>query len=115
MIPTYRKFEWQVANKIHDVYEGIIQFRPSGIRIKQPTESPTLVAMVQVPILGKFKRRLTVNEARKLQSFPENYDFSGETKFNAYKQLGNAVNVEVIYQVFKKFIDFLDENLEGNK
>lgn len=115
MIPTYRKFEWQVANKIHDVYEGIIQFRPSGIRVKQPTESPTLVAMVQVPIIGKYKRRLTVNEARKLQSFPKNYDFSGETKFNAYKQLGNAVNVEVIYQVFKKFIDFLDENLEGNK
>ena len=114
-IPTYRKFEWQVANKIHDVYEGIIQFRPSGIRVKQPTESPTLVAMVHVPIIGKYKRRITINEARKLQSFPEDYDFSCETKFNAYKQLGNAVNVDVIYNVFKKFIKFLDEKVEENK
>ena len=113
-IPTYRKFEWQVANKIHDVYEGIIQFRPSGIRVKQPTESPTLVAMVHVPIIGKYKRRITINEARKLQSFPENYDFSSESKFNAYKQLGNAVNVEVIYQVFKKFMAFLDEKVKEN-
>lgn len=113
-IPTYRKFEWQVADKIHDVYEGIIQFRPSGIRVKQPTESPTLVAMVHVPIIGRYKRRITINEARKLQSFPENYDFSSESKFNAYKQLGNAVNVEVIYQVFKKFMAFLDEKVKEN-
>lgn len=115
MIPTYRKFEWQVANKIHDVYDGIIQFRPSGIRVKQPTEAPTLVAMVHVPVIGKYKRRITISEARKLQSFPENYDFSGETKFNAYKQLGNAVNVEVIYQVFKKFMDFLEEKVKEDR
>ena len=114
-IPTYRKFEWQVANKIHDVYDGIIQFRPSGIRVKQPTESPTLVAMVHVPIIGKFKRRITINEARKLQSFPDNYDFSKESPFNAYKQLGNAVNVDVIYNVFKTFINFLDEKIKENK
>jgi len=111
-IPTYRKFEWQVANKITDVYDGIIQFRPSGIRVKQPTESPTLVAMVHVPIIGKYKRRITINEARKLQSFPKDYDFSKETKFNAYKQLGNAVNVEVIYQVFKRFMSFLEEKVK---
>ena len=114
-IPTYRKFEWQVANKIHDVYDGIIQFRPSGIRVKQPTESPTLVAMVHVPIIGKFKRRITINEAKKLQSFPNNYDFSKESPFNAYKQLGNAVNVDVIYNVFKAFIDFLDEKTKEDK
>ena len=61
------------------------------------------------------KRRITISEARKLQSFPENYDFSGETKFNAYKQLGNAVNVEVIYQVFKKFMDFLEEKVKEDR
>lgn len=100
-IPTYRKFERQVGNKINDIYDGIIQFRPSGIRVKQPTESPTLVAMVHVPIIGKYKRRITINEARKLQSFPDNYDFTVESEFDAYKQLGNAVNVDVIYNVFQ--------------
>ena len=110
-IPTYRKFERQVGNKINDIYDGIIQFRPSGIRVKQPTESPTLVAMVHVPIIGKYKRRITINEARKLQSFPDNYDFTIESEFDAYKQLGNAVNVDVIYNVFKVFIDFLENKL----
>lgn len=115
LIPTYRKFEWQVGNKIHNVYEGIIQFRPSGIRVKQPTESPTLVAMVHVPIIGKYKRRITINEARRLQSFPDNYDFSNETDFNAYKQLGNAVNVDVIYNVFKIFMEFLEDRVKESE
>ena len=111
-LPTHRKFERQVNNKIQDIYEGIIQFRPSGIRVKQPTESPTLVAMVHTPIIGKYKRRITINEARKLQSFPDDYDFTNEPRMQAYKQLGNAVNVEVIYQVFKGFIKYLEENIE---
>ena len=116
-IPTYRKFEWQVGNKLKSVYEGIIQFRPSGIRVKLPTESPTLVAMVHRPIIGKYKRYLTVKETAALQSFPKNYNFSGETEMQAYKQLGNAVNVEVIYQVFKAFVSYLEDNISngGNK
>ena len=110
---TEQKFEWQVGNSIDTVWEGIIQFRPSGVRVKQPTESPTLVAMVHVPIIGKYKRYITVAEAAKLQSFPLSYNLSLENDFNAYKQLGNAVNVEVIYQVFKKFVNYIDEKTEG--
>ncbi len=110
-VPTYRKFEWQVGNKLKSVYEGIIQFRPSGIRVKLPTESPTLVAMVHRPIIGKYKRYLTIKETAALQSFPENYNFSGEAEFQAYKQLGNAVNVEVIYQSFKQFVNYLENNI----
>ena len=107
-IPTHRKFEWQAGEKIKSVYDGIIQFRPSGVRVKQPTESPTLVALVQIPILGKYKRRLTVKEAAQLQSFPDTYIFD-ERDFDAYMQLGNAVNVDVIYNTFKLFIEFLEE------
>lgn len=110
--PTNRKFEWQVDNQIHDIYEGIIQFRPSGIRVKQPTESPTLVAMVHVPIVGKYKRYITPKETAKLQSFPDNYKFDEESDFEAYKQLGNAVNVDVIYNIFKLFVDYLNEKLD---
>ena len=102
LTPTQRKFEWQAGEKIESVWDGIIQFRPSGVRVKRPTESPTLVAMVHVPIIGKYKRYLTIKEAAKLQSFPSGYNFNNESDFNAYKQLGNAVNVEVIYQVFKR-------------
>lgn len=108
---TEKKFEWQCGPKFKSVWDGIIQFRPSGIRVKQPTESPTLVAMVHVPIIGKYKRYLTIRETARLQSFPEDYDFSNESKFNAYKQLGNAVNVDVIYNVFKLFVNYIETEI----
>lgn len=108
---TEKKMEWQCGPDYKSVWEGIIQFRPSGVRVKQPTESPTLVAMVHNPIIGKYKRFMSIKEAARLQSFPETYDFRDESDFNAYKQLGNAVNVEVIYQVFKEFVNFLEKQL----
>lgn len=109
---TEKKFEWQCGSDYKSVWDGIIQFRTSGIRVKKPTVSPTLVAMVHVPIIGKYKRYITIKEAAALQSFPKDYSFNNESSFNAYKQLGNAVNVEVIYQVFKRFIDYLNEKIK---
>lgn len=104
---THRKFEWQVDNKISSIYEGIIQFRPSGIRVKQPTEFPALVAMVHVPIIGKHKRYLTPREMANLQSFPASFKIDSNIRL-AYKQFGNAVNVDVIYNIFKKFVDEIE-------
>lgn len=108
---THRKFEWQVDNKIDSVFDGIIQFRPSGVRVKQPTEFPALVAMVHVPIIGKYRRYLTPREAANLQSFPSNFKIDLNMRL-AYKQFGNAVNVDVIYNVFKIFIDMIEEKKE---
>lgn len=105
-IPTYRKFEWQCGTSIDTIWDGIIQMRPSGIRVKTPTCFPALVAMVHIPIIGKYKRRLTVREAARLQSFPESF-IPNENDKQAYKQFGNAVNVEVIRrcaeQLFEKY------------
>jgi len=113
-MPTYRKFEWQAGTDINSVFEGIVQFRPSGIRVKRPTSAPTLVAIKHIPIIGKEKRYLTPKEAQKLQSFPDDFD-SSQVGHDIYRLLGNAVNVEVIYQVFKQFIDYLDEKIGDNK
>ena len=104
---THRKFEWQVDNKIDSVFDGIIQFRTSGIRVKQPTEFPALVAMVHVPIVGKYRRYLTPRETANLQSFPRNFQID-ENIHLAYKQFGNAVNVDVIFSVFKKFVEYVE-------
>lgn len=112
---TEQKFEWQCGPNYKSLWDGIIQFRPSGIRVKQPTEFPTLVAMVHKPIIGKYKRYITIREAARLQSFPEDYDFSQESSFNAYKQLGNAVNVDVIYNTFKLFIEYIEKKVKEEK
>ncbi len=93
--PTNRKFEWQAGTSISSLWDGFIQFRPSGIRVKRPDYFPALVAMVQIPIIGKYRRKLTLREAARLQSFPESF-IPNESEHQAYKQFGNAVNVNCV-------------------
>lgn len=109
--PTNRKFEWQAGKDMDSVFEGIIQFRTSGVRVKRPTESPALVAMDHRPIIGSELRYITPIEALRLQSFPDNYLFQ-ENEKQIYKQLGNAVNVKVIQTAFETFIRYLEEKAE---
>lgn len=92
---TEQKFEWQCGKDCSSIWEGIIQFRPSGIRVKRPTIFPALVAMVHIPIIGPERRRLTPREAARLQSFPDSF-ICNPNDHQAYKQFGNAVNVNVI-------------------
>jgi len=93
--PTERKFEWQAGEQAHSVWECYIQLRPSGVRVKAPTSFPALVALVQIPIIGPNRRRLTPREAARLQSFPRDFR-PDENDHQAYKQLGNAVNVNCV-------------------
>lgn len=99
--PTHKKMEWQAGDSITSLWDGLIQFRPSGIRVKKPTCFPALVAMVQIPIIGKYQRRLTVREAARLQSFPDDF-IPNKNDQQAYKQFGNAVNVDVIKLIAEK-------------
>ncbi len=98
--PTHHKMEWQCGTRIDSLWDGVIQFRPSGVRVKTPDCFQSLVAMVQIPIIGKYRRKLTVEEAARLQSFPvddkEDPFLPDENRQQAYKQFGNSVNVEVV-------------------
>ena len=99
---TYRKFEWNCGSKYVDFRKCIIQIRQSGIRIKKTDKFPSLVAIVNTPIIWdeelKSFRRISVREAAKLQSFDRNFKFLGDKK-TIYKQLGNSVNVKIIKYV----------------
>lgn len=110
---TYRKFEWNAGNKISSIKEGIIQFRHSGVRIKKPDFFPTLVKMVHTPIVWDKKeqkyRYISIEEALSLQSFPA----SGADAFifpenssdaEAFKRIGNSINVEVISKILDYFL-----------
>jgi DNA (cytosine-5)-methyltransferase 1 len=101
--PSRRKFEWQ-AQDAEDLWSTVLHFRPSGIRAKKPTYVPALVAMTQTSVLASHKRRLSVREAARLQGFPDWFDFVDQPDSISYKQLGNAVNVGVIFNVLKALV-----------
>ena len=100
-----KKFEWQAGADYKTVWDTSIQLRQSGIRCKKTDYFPALVAIVQTPIIGKYKRRLTPREAARLQSFPEDFIID-EVDQHAYKQFGNSLNIELIKfyakQMFKQ-------------
>lgn len=100
-----KKFEWQAGKDHKSIFECLVQFRPSGVRVKRPDVSPALVAMVQVPVYAKEKRYLSVRECGNLQSFDKNFNFNKNVN-QSYKQLGNAVNVTVAQNVLKKLLQY---------
>ena len=52
-------------------------------------------------------RRLTINETRRIQTFPDEYVFFG-AKTNIYRQIGNAVPCNMACAVAKALVDLLD-------
>ncbi|SET70518.1 DNA (cytosine-5)-methyltransferase 1 [Lacrimispora sphenoides] len=98
-IKLLQKFEWNCGIDVDDIHNTIIQIRQSGIRIKRPTYYPSLVAMVNTPIIWDRQkqhfRHITQREAANLQNFHGKFKFPRNDKA-AYKQLGNSVNVRVL-------------------
>ena len=94
----YGKLEWQAGIKKENdsIFNHFIQLRQSGIRVKKTDYFPTLVAIVQTPIYAKEKRYITPRECARLQSFPDDFIMC-ENDHTAYKQFGNAVNVDVVH------------------
>ncbi len=103
-----KKLEWQAGKDNRDIKSAIITLRQSGIRCKAKPIYPTLVAMVQTPIIFDTKleewRNISPREAARLQSFPEDFKLNPKDH-QAYKQFGNAVNVRVIEELVKYYFN----------
>ncbi len=111
--PSRRKLEWQ-AQDAKSLWECIMHFRPSGIRAKKATYVPALVAITQTSVIGPQRRKMTVRECARLQSFPDAFSFGEQSDSASYKQLGNGVNLSVVYQVLKALIE-RDQDLLTNE
>ena len=111
---SHQKFEWNCGTEVrYTLKDKIIQFRPSGIRVKNRDRFPALVlSITQVPIIfDKYKkggsgyRYITKREAANLQSMPENNFKILENNVAAFRSFGNAVNVKVVKEIVKSVIE----------
>lgn len=104
------KLEWQAGETKHpDVWQHIMQIRPSGLRVKPGTYFPALVAITQTSIVGKRKRYLTPRECARLQSFPDTFIYDDKNP-QAYKQFGNSINVALV-KLFAQYM-FGDKEIQ---
>jgi DNA (cytosine-5)-methyltransferase 1 len=102
---SHRKLEWNCQGEPRDLWQYVLQFRPSGLRAKRYTSSPALVAMTttQIPILGPKHRFLTRIEGLRLQGFPDSHPLP-EKRDRAFAALGNAVHVGVVEAIARRLL-----------
>lgn len=102
---SWQKLEWRGLRNTINIWDHIIQFRASGIRIIKPNCAPSLVAMTptQTPILGSERRYMGVREAASLQSLGSLNQFPDKNG-RAFKALGNAVNAFIVGEIAKSLI-----------
>ncbi|MDE7227258.1 MAG: DNA (cytosine-5-)-methyltransferase [Treponemataceae bacterium] len=112
---SHQKFEWNCGHDKgvkHTLYDKIVQFRPSGIRVKLPTYSPALVlTTTQIPIFpwvetpnGEKGRYMTSKEAAKLQCMGD-LEYYPDTVAEAFRAFGNAINVEVVRRIAERLLE----------
>ena len=102
---SQRKLEWNCQGEERNLWAHVLQFRPSGLRVKRITAIPALVSLTtsQIPIIGPLRRYITRGEALRLQGFPPDFELPTSREF-AFKALGNAVHVGVATEVASRLL-----------
>lgn len=102
---SLQKFEWNCQKEERDLYNKVLQFRPSGVRVKSKDTIPALVSMnlTQIPYLPWKNRYMTIKEGLYLQGL-ENLENLLESRRDNYVALGNAVNSKLVYYIGKNLI-----------
>lgn len=71
--------------------------------------APAIIANRE-PKLWDMERRLSVDECRKLQGFPDWFDFN-VSNLQAKKQLGNSIAVPVVDAIVEKMLEYYEKSI----
>ncbi|MDY3521294.1 DNA (cytosine-5-)-methyltransferase [Riemerella anatipestifer] len=100
---SWQKLEWNVGDGERNIFNYILQFRASGVRVKKADYFPSLVCTsTQVPIIGWQKRYITKEEGLRLQSLDGL--FLPKSENASFKALGNAVNSQIVKLIAERLI-----------
>ena len=102
---SFQKLEWNYDRTSLSLWNTVLQLRGSGIRAKDPSSAPALVAMTtsQVPVIGWERRFLTIRECARLQGL-EGLRHLPDSDTATLRALGNAINVKVARLIAKRLI-----------
>lgn len=117
--PSFQKLEWNCQGEEPNLWRHILQFRPSGLRVKRFRHVPALVAMTttQLPIVpvgvssraggavdGQLPaRHLLPREALELQGFPPDWA-TPRSRELTFRALGNAVHAGLVSEIVKSWL-----------
>jgi len=98
--PTLRRLEWNCKGEQRNLWQQVLQFRPSGLRARRYDSCPSLVSMTvtQIPILGPEQRFITRTEGLRLLGFPDTHALP-QSRQAAFSALGNSVHVGVVMSI----------------
>lgn len=101
-------------NRVRGWDEQAFTVQASGRQCQLHPQAPKMVKVEknkQEFVKGKEElyRRLSVRECARIQGFPDDFKFYYENVNNAYKMIGNAVPVNLAYEMAKSIRKLLEE------
>ncbi|WP_023269655.1 DNA cytosine methyltransferase [Acinetobacter gyllenbergii] len=99
---SWQILEWRGLRDTPNIFEHLVQFRASGIRVLKSNVAPSLIAMTptQIPVIPAQSRYVSTQEAAKLQYLHKLKSLPEDRKA-AFKALGNAVNAKIVEIITK--------------
>ena len=91
-------------NRVKSWDEQAFTVQASGRQCQLHPQAPKMIKFEKDDyrfVEGKehFYRRMTVREVARIQGFPDNFKFIYDSINNAYKMIGNAVPVNLAYEI----------------